>query len=140
MINCPGCMHRKEKDLTEEDRRTEKRKIGDKGEDLACRYLTGRGYVICDRNFSCKMGEIDIVAADISKGIICFVEVKTRKNTDFGQPCQAVDRKKQHKLKRTAEYYLMTRKEYSSLQPRMDIAEILHTDEGWYIRVTENAF
>lgn len=123
-----------------EDKRTRKRKIGDKGEDLACNYLKEKGYVICERNFSCKTGEIDIIAADIPRGTLCFVEVKTRKNTDFGLPCQAVNYKKQQKLKRTAEYFLLTRKEFSGMQPRMDIAEIIYSSGGTYIRITDNAF
>ena len=61
-----------------------KRKIGDFGEDLAARYMIEKGYEILCRNFSKPYGEIDIIA--IKDDIICFVEVKTRKSTQYGYP------------------------------------------------------
>ncbi len=54
---------------------TEKRKLGNLGEDIACKYLIGKGYTILDRNYLKKFGELDIVAK--KQGIIHFVEVKS---------------------------------------------------------------
>ena len=57
------------------DRRTDKRKTGDLGEEAACKFLTKKGYVVVERNYLKKYGEIDIVAM---KGNTChFFEVKT---------------------------------------------------------------
>ena len=57
------------------DLRTQKRKTGDIGEDVAIRFLMKHGYSICDRNFLKKYGELDIVA--LKGGIYHFIEVKT---------------------------------------------------------------
>jgi len=63
------------KSSKEADTRTERRKIGDKGEDVACMFLVEHGYKVVERNFLRKCGEIDIVAS--YKGKTVFVEVKT---------------------------------------------------------------
>lgn len=57
------------------DNRTEKRKLGDIGENVACDFLKKRGFNIIDRNYSRKWGEIDIVA--LKSSVIHFVEVKS---------------------------------------------------------------
>ncbi len=57
------------------DNRTEKRKLGDIGENIACDFLKRRGFEIVERNYLRKWGEIDIVAK--KSGIIRFIEVKS---------------------------------------------------------------
>jgi len=57
------------------DKLTEKRKTGNLGEDLACRFLVKRGFNIIERNYLKKCGEIDIIAKNIDK--IHFIEVKS---------------------------------------------------------------
>jgi putative endonuclease len=66
-----------------EDKRTEKRKIGDIGENIACRFLVKRGFEVVERNYSKKWGEIDIIAQKGQK--LHFVEVKavTRENLKY---------------------------------------------------------
>lgn len=83
---------------------TYKRKLGDLGEKLACGYLQKQKYIILDKNFHCKFGEIDIIAKD--KKTLVFVEVKARTNQQFGQPQEAVDYFKQQKILKTAYYYI----------------------------------
>ena len=63
----------KQEDKT--DKRTEKRKIGDVGENIACKFLMKRGFEIVERNYSKKWGEIDIVAKKTNK--LHFIEVKS---------------------------------------------------------------
>lgn len=74
------------------------REFGAKGEDLACEYLVKNGYKIVERNlhFS-RFCEIDIIAKFKNKTI--FVEVKTRKNNDFGSPFEAVTKTKYNNIK-----------------------------------------
>ena len=55
-----------------------RQRLGKKGEEAACAYLERKGYVICRRNYRCRYGEIDIIAA--KGGELSFVEVKTRRN------------------------------------------------------------
>ena len=57
------------------DKRTEKRKLGDIGENVACEFLKRKGFEIVDRNYLKKWGEIDIVAKKL--GLIHFIEVKS---------------------------------------------------------------
>lgn len=86
--------------------KTQKRKIGDIGEEIAVRYLKKQGYKILDRNFLKKWGELDIMAKN-KKGV-SFIEVKTL-NQKSGQiffPEQNVSFKKQKRLIRTAQTYL----------------------------------
>ena len=122
------------------DKRTYKRKVGDAGEDAACRMLRDEGYRIICRNFSCKTGEIDIVAYGPAADTLAFVEVKTRRNTDFGYPAEFVRPDKQRRLKLTAEYYLRRNPLLAGCGKRMDIIEILDTDRGMFGRHIENAF
>jgi len=70
--------------------------LGRAGEDRAARYLIGCGYEILDRNWRCPQGEIDIVAA--IDGLLCVVEVKTRRSAAFGHPFEAVDARKRRRL------------------------------------------
>ena len=58
--------------------------LGRRGEDLAARYLERRGLVILSRNWRCRHGEIDLVATDAKRLVVC--EVKTRSDTRHGRP------------------------------------------------------
>ena len=68
-------------------------KLGKLGEDIISNYIQKQGYKILERNFECSQGEIDIIAKN--KNELVFIEVKTRSNTNFGTPSEAVDYKKQ---------------------------------------------
>ena len=84
---------------------TSTRSLGRYGEDLACKYLQAKGYVILERNFRCRrFGEIDIVAS--KAGVLSFIEVKTRASLRYGMPAEAVTLAKQRKIYRVAQYYL----------------------------------
>lgn len=84
------------------------RELGKLGEDMACRVLENRGYRIVDRNYRCSVGEIDIIAR--KNGKWCFIEVKTRNGSDYGRPCEAVDVRKQQRIKNIAVHYIKQRK------------------------------
>lgn len=98
------------------------RKTGIEGENIAVEYLKKSGYKILERNFSSKTGEIDIIAQD-GKYIV-FVEVKSRENTQFGQPIESVTIHKARKIIRTAQCYLLYKKKQNSLC-RFDVIEVL---------------
>ena len=70
-----------------------KRQLGKIQEERAAEYLTGIGYEILERNFRCRLGEIDIIAKD--HDVIVFVEVKFRQSFTSGDPLSSVDIKKQ---------------------------------------------
>ena len=93
-----------------------KRQIGSVYELKASDYLTKKGYQIIERNYRCRIGEIDIIA--IERDCLCFIEVKYRKNEKTGDPLEAVDKRKQQKIIRTAQYYLLTHSKYQSVKCR----------------------
>lgn len=78
----------------------DKDELGRRGEEFAARHLAERGYVILDRNWRVKEGELDIVCRDRDELVI--VEVKTRSSARFGYPIEAIDRAKAKRLRRLA--------------------------------------
>ena len=116
---------------------TEKRITGNKGEKAVCKYLKKQGCKIIKRNFSCKLGEIDIIAEN--KEYILFVEVKTRSTGQMLPPREAVGYKKRSKILKTAQFFL--KKYDKDKQPRFDIAEVFLDDKGkMSINYFDNAF
>ena len=96
------------------------RALGQWGEDRTAEWLQGRGWRIAARNFRCRLGEIDLIAEN--ERYLAFVEVKLRKNGQYGAACEAVTPSKQRKLRLAAEFYLMYHP--TALQPRFDVAEV----------------
>ncbi|MFZ8909420.1 MAG: YraN family protein [Candidatus Nanopelagicales bacterium] len=76
------------------------------GEDLAARHLEGTGLTILERNWRCRAGEIDIVAADSDTGTLIICEVKTRSTEDFGSPLAAITPRKLRRLRMLASEWL----------------------------------
>ena len=98
-----------------------KQYIGKLGEDLSAKFLIDIGYEILDRNFHSTYGEIDIIAKN--EKYVVFVEVKTRSNVLFGTPIEAVNRKKQNRMYKTAKYYLCRNNLVNSFI-RFDVIEV----------------
>ena len=80
------------------------RQQGDQFEAKAAKLLTQQGYKILSTNYQCKLGEIDIIAKH--KSTVIFVEVKYRKNDNFGSAASHVTPAKQRRIRLTAELYL----------------------------------
>ncbi|HHL35609.1 MAG TPA: YraN family protein [Desulfobulbaceae bacterium] len=78
--------------------------VGRYGEDIAAAWLSEHGYVIVERNYRRRFGEVDIIAEQ--DGYLVFIEVKTRSSSRFGTPFDAVTLKKQQQLSRIAGEYL----------------------------------
>jgi putative endonuclease len=95
--------------------------LGDRGENLAARFLRNKGYRIIIRNYRCDLGEVDIIAKD-GKTLV-FVEVKTRAD-DEPMPEDQVHNFKQHQLTKAAKVYLSR---YGVPQPpaRFDVVAIV---------------
>ena len=117
----------------------DRRERGRTGEDIASVFLEKKGYEIVSRNFSCRFGEIDIIARN--EEFLTFVEVKLRKDAEHGEAREFVTRSKQKKILLAAKYYLAAQEE--TLQPRFDVVEI-YLPEGSrgkaYVRLIEDAF
>jgi putative endonuclease len=100
-----------------------KRSTGNYGEDLASKFLKEMGYEIVEQNYHYGHGEIDIVARD--KEILVFVEVKYRKNLEYGPPELSITAGKQRQIRKTAEAYLYQKK-IKDTECRIDVIAILH--------------
>jgi len=94
---------------------------GKYGEDLAQAYLRDSGYQLLERNFRYRQAEIDLIA---QKGaLLVFVEVKTRKNTEYGYPEEFVSKKQAAQIIRAAEQYILKTDWQGNI--RFDIIAIL---------------
>ena len=84
------------------------RTLGQTGEIIAGKLLLARGFNVLEQNFTCPLGEVDIIAD--KNGTRYFVEVKTRSSLAFGRPGEAVTADKRARLRRLAEYYIVVRR------------------------------
>ncbi|MFO7638943.1 MAG: YraN family protein [bacterium] len=111
--------------------------VGRRGERLACDCLRRRGYRILATNHRSRLGELDIVCRDGETTV--FVEVKTRTSGMFGAPAEAVDARKQERLKRLAEQYLLEH-ELEAVEVRFDVLAIRLDFDPPEIEHLEGAF
>ena len=113
---------------------------GDWGEALVAEYLEARGCRIVEKEWRCRFGEIDLIAA--KDGVLLFVEVKLRTNLQYGAPREYVTAKKQEKLRAAALLYLSERE--LDVPARFDVAEVYtdahHSARSTRIEYIENAF
>lgn len=110
--------------------------VGRNGEKAAALYLKRKGYTIVKTNYSCRFGEIDIIAEN--NDYLVFVEVKARNKNSIAAPREFVDRAKQNRIISTAKMYLSvfgTQK-----QPRFDVIEVRTDRFIGKIDHVENAF
>ncbi|MHA6511378.1 YraN family protein [Tessaracoccus sp. Z1128] len=80
--------------------------LGRRGEDKAVEYLVARGWRVLARNWRCREGEIDIVAAEPDGRTLVVVEVKSRSGTGFGAPLETITYRKACRLRRLAALYV----------------------------------
>lgn len=108
--------------------------LGQHGEDQAVKYLRGLGYRIVDRNVRFKLAEVDIIAIDLGKNELVFIEVKTRSSRDFGPASSAVNQRKLNALSRVAEIYCDCH--HLDLDYRFDIITVVSGTIHHYRNVT----
>ena len=105
-----------------------KDEIGRWGEAVAVRYLRAVGLEVLDRNWRCELGELDIVAREGPALVFC--EVKTRRSTLFGDPAEAVDRRKSERIRVLAGRYLHDHPGTRAPDLRFDVVAILRPFDG----------
>ncbi len=119
-----------------------RRRVGNRGEALALRYLVKKGYTPVERNYRTRRGEIDLILND--GNTLVFVEVKLRRGTGFGDPLEAVTPRKQARIRLIAEQYLAEKGEdfaggFDAM--RFDVVGILLTrSDNPEVRHVEDAF
>ncbi|WP_409434533.1 YraN family protein [Mycobacterium sp. SMC-14] len=97
--------------------------LGALGEQLAVDHLTGQGWAILARNWRCRYGELDVIAADPVARIVVFVEVKTRSGEGFGGLAYAVPPEKVRRLRRLAGAWLVGQQAHWD-QVRLDVIRV----------------
>ena len=105
------------------------RSIWDIGEDIAVKYLENKGYILLERNFQIKGGEIDIIMND--EDFTIFIEVKYRKNEDFWHPLDTFSMTKRRAMKRTIMLYVNKNK-IDLEKIRIDFIGIMPNTLWWH--------
>jgi len=108
---------------------TSKQVQGSSQEQRACEYLESQGMSLITQNFSCRMGEIDLIMQD--KKSLVFVEVRYRANKKFGGAAASVTKGKQRKIIKTALYYQQQHALKSNM--RFDVVAIESDNEIQWI-------
>lgn len=103
------------------------------GEDLAARHYRRCGFEVISRNWSCHLGELDLVLR--RERLIVFCEVKARRRASHGGPLAAVDERKRLRLRRLAAAWLATHGVHG-VDVRFDVAAIT----GVRLEIVESAF
>ena len=98
------------------------REQGQYTEELACQYLENKGFKLIEKNFNCRLGEIDLIMKDNDS--LVFVEVRYRRSNNFGSGAESVTANKQSKLIKTASLYLQQHDTYNKYPARFDIVSI----------------
>ena len=111
--------------------------LGKTGEDLACAALEQRGYVVLERRYRRRGGELDIIARD--GRTVVFVEVKAREGRDFGQATEAVTARKRRRMTQLALDYL-ARHRLTECACRFDVVSIHIENDLPTIELFQNAF
>lgn len=111
--------------------------MGEKGEELVAKYYKRKWYKLLYTNYRTRLGEIDVIA---QKGkLVVFIEVKTRKNSNYSEARDAVTPAKQRKIRITAQEFLQEYKLQDHFV-RFDVAEVYINDDGEKINIIEDAF
>ena len=113
--------------------------VGGWVESLAANHLIKHGLKRLNQNYRCRIGEVDLIMQD--KQYLVFIEVRYRKNEDFGGAKASITREKQKKIRKVAEYYL--RRFGSRAQRifcRFDAIAVCAVKEGLQIEWLKNAF
>lgn len=116
----------------------DKKQLGDFGERIAFKFLKKKGYRIKHVNYRLWSGEIDIIGFD--KDFLCFVEVKSRKQSHDYHPLFSITKRKQKQLSKLACIYIKKFKLYEQ-KARFDVITIIFKDDNSYdIDLFKNAF
>jgi putative endonuclease len=116
---------------------TERQKFGETAESMAAKFIEKQGYKILKRNYTTKLGEIDIIAKE--KDTLVFIEVKARKSGKYVNPKAAVTRTKQRKISMVALYYLKKTNQ-TGLKARFDVVAVSSLHNHHEIELIKNAF
>ncbi|MGB6977356.1 MAG: YraN family protein [Gammaproteobacteria bacterium] len=114
------------------------KQIGQAAEDAACRFLQEKGLRLVAKNYACKLGEIDLIMLD--RQTLVFIEVRYRANQRYGSGAETVTLPKQHKLAKTAQFYLQYHATAKNSDCRFDVVALTQINPKPNIEWIKNAF
>jgi putative endonuclease len=115
-----------------------RRQEGQRWERAAESFLCRQGLKVLERNYQCRVGEIDLIMFEPPS--LVFVEVKYRKSTRYGDGAENVTRSKQAKISRTAAFFLSRHRRLANVPCRFDVISISGVHEQTRTRWIKNAF
>lgn len=115
-----------------------RQQIGNEAELKACQFLQSKGFKLIEKNYRCYFGEIDLIMQDQED--IVFVEVRSRKHTEYGSAAESVDRNKRNKLIKTATHFLQSRNWLYKRNSRFDVVAIHPVAGDTQLNWIKNAF
>ena len=110
--------------------------LGEFGEDYALNYLLKKGFRLIEKNYRFKRNEVDLICKDKDKFV--FIEVKTRKTAEIGEPWKAVTKSKQKQIIKCANHFLIENN--IEQESRFDIVSIVHNSYGTRLEHIDDAF
>jgi putative endonuclease len=118
--------------------KTARERDGTAAERRAAAFLERAGLSLLARNYRSPFGEIDLIMQQ--DRTLVFVEVRFRGRSDYGTPAETVDRRKQSRLRATAEHYLQRDRRASKQPCRFDIVAVTASADGDRVEWLRNAF
>lgn len=115
-----------------------RREIGKEVEEKALKFLMQKGLKLVVQNYTCRVGEIDLIMKD--KEDIVFVEVRSRSRLDYGSASESITPAKQRKIIHAATVFLQTRDWLYKVCSRFDVIAIQCVDSEWQLEWIKNAF
>ena len=115
-----------------------RKSLGKKGEELAASFLQERQkYRILQRNYRCVFGEVDIVAKD--RDVLTFIEVRTRKSEDYGNPKESITKRKQDQLSKVALEFI-NKYDAHHMKARFDVVAVYLLSQKERVELIKDAF
>ncbi|VAX11562.1 UPF0102 protein YraN [hydrothermal vent metagenome] len=105
---------------------------------MACEYLQAQGLHLLERNFRVVQGEIDLIMED--RRSLIFVEVRFRRNNNFGTGAETINQSKQRKLLTAAACYLQRYPRQAERPARFDVVSMMLENSRYSINWIKNAF
>ena len=117
-----------------------KNRLGTTGEMIARKYLEGKDLKYVKSNYRYDRSEIDLIFEDEKEKTLIFIEVKTRRSKQYGEPEESVTEIKQRHIKKAALGFLNEYENFSNHDVRIDIVSVFLNDGKTEINHIENAF
>lgn len=111
---------------------TVKQHKGHRAESAACEYLESQGLHLVERNYSCRVGEIDLIMRD--NEALVFIEVRFRRQEGYGSSIETIHASKRYRIIRTALHYLQNKDLYDQVDCRFDVIGLDATDNIIWIK------